>query len=95
MAELLAQQIEWIVALQQYRTPGLDAFFKTFTDFGGRHYLWLVPALIWCVDFRTGVRVLPVFAFTLFLNTTLKEWIAQPRPFEHHQRPSESYFKQF
>ena len=36
MEQLLAPQIEWLVALQQHATPALDAFFRTFTDFGGR-----------------------------------------------------------
>ena len=32
------------------------------------------------------MRVIPIFALTLFVNTTLKEWIAQPRPFEMDPR---------
>lgn len=81
MESLLAPQLDWIVALQQHATPALDAFFRAFTGFGGRHYLWLVPAVVWCVDRRTGTRVLALMALTLFLNTAIKEWIAQPRPF--------------
>jgi membrane-associated phospholipid phosphatase len=86
MDELLALQIEWIVALQQHATPSLDAVFRVFTDFGGRYYLLLVPALLWCVDHCTGTRVLVLMALTLFLNTVLKEWIADPRPFQLDER---------
>jgi membrane-associated phospholipid phosphatase len=86
MDGLLAQQIEWIVALQKLATPGLDAFFTVFTNFGGRYYLWLVPAVLWCVDRRTGTRILVLMALTLFLNTALKEWIGQPRPFQMDAR---------
>lgn len=82
MESLLPQQIEWIVALQGGATPPLDAFFRVFTDFGGRHYLWLVPGLLWCVDYRTGLRALVLMALTIFVNTALKEWIADPRPYQ-------------
>jgi membrane-associated phospholipid phosphatase len=82
MEPLLAPQIDWILAIQQHTTTAVHAFFRVFTDFGGRYYAWMVPALVWCVDRRTGTRALVLLAFTIFLNTALKEWIAQPRPFE-------------
>jgi hypothetical protein len=64
----------------------VQRFFEIFTSFGGRHYLYLVPLLVWCADFRLGVRVCVAMAATLVLNTTLKEWIGQPRPFELDDR---------
>lgn len=86
MEPLLAPQIEWIFALQQEGPQWLWGFFSVFTDFGGRHYLWLVPGLLWCVDFRTGLRVMLLMALTIVVNTALKEWIADPRPFQFDAR---------
>lgn len=86
MQEILEAGIEFIVWLQQYRTPGLDRFFRIYTDFGGSYYLYMFPLLLWCVDFRMALRLLPVFALTLFVNMTLKEWLAQPRPFQMDPR---------
>ncbi len=86
MDELLRGGIEQILWLQSHGTPGLDAFFHHFTSFGGRHYLFMLPLLIWCIDFRTGSRVLFWMAFTLFLNSLFKDAIAQPRPFQMDER---------
>ena len=83
---ILNAGIEQILWLQSFRSPALDRFFEVLTDFGGRHYIFLVAGLIWSVDYRTGVRALSLLAFTLFVNTTLKEWIAQPRPFQVDER---------
>jgi hypothetical protein len=48
--------------------------------------LYLVPLVLWCVDFRLGIRICAAMAITLYLNSTLKEWFAQPRPFEFDDR---------
>lgn len=78
MNTILELGIEQILWLQSHATPGLDMFFHQFTQFGGRHYLFMAPLVIWCVDFRTGSRVLMWMAFMLFLNGVLKDAIAQP-----------------
>ena len=57
-------------------------FWEVFTNFGGTYYLFLIPVLLWCVDYRVGLRVLLVFVATLVLNAILKEAFAAPRPFE-------------
>jgi membrane-associated phospholipid phosphatase len=86
MEAVLSSGIDTILWLQSFRSPGLDRFFEILTNFGGSYYLYLMPALLWCVDYRTGLRVLALFTLTLFLNTTIKEWIAQPRPFDYDDR---------
>lgn len=86
MDAVLEAGIEMIVAIQAAGSPAADGFFNVVTDLGGRHYLFLVPFLIWCVDFRLGVRVCVAMAATLFLNTSIKEWIGQPRPFQFDER---------
>jgi membrane-associated phospholipid phosphatase len=86
MHPILQAGIDFILAIQRPDQPVLQQFFEIVTSFGGRRYLYLVPLLVWCVDLRLGVRVCVSMAATLFLNTTLKEWIGQPRPFELDER---------
>lgn len=81
MDAILQQGIEFIVVLQQYGNPTLDAFFTVVTNLGGEYYLYLIPLVVWCIDFRLGTRLLLLFIFTLFINSVLKDLIAQPRPF--------------
>jgi membrane-associated phospholipid phosphatase len=86
METVLQQGIEFIVWLQQYQTAGLNAFFSYFTNFGGSYYLYMVPLVVWCVDYRMGSRLVVLFILTLFINSVLKDWIAQPRPFQMDER---------
>ena len=86
MESILAWGIEFIAWLQQPESPALQAFFALVTKFGGSFYLYMFPFLFWCVDFRTAIRVGGVFTLTLLINTTLKEWIGQPRPFQMDPR---------
>lgn len=83
---VLALGAELIVWLQQPDLPAVKRFFEILTNFGGSYYLYMFPLLLWAVDHRVGVRVLAVFALTLFVNTTLKEWIGHPRPFDFDPR---------
>ncbi|MBW2272076.1 MAG: phosphatase PAP2 family protein [Deltaproteobacteria bacterium] len=83
-----AWEIDCIVWIQQQGGPALDRFFEVYTNFGGSYYLYLIPLLLWCVDYRLGLRVLTVFVATVFFNTTLKEWLGQPRPFQVDSRVS-------
>jgi hypothetical protein len=84
--EILETGIEFIVWLQQYQTATSDTIFEFVTRLGGRNYLYMIPLVIWCVDYRTGLRLLTVFSLTVFINTTLKVWIGQPRPFQLDER---------
>lgn len=86
MDSILEAGIEQILWLQSHGSPSLDAFFHEFTKFGGRHYLFMVPLLLWAIDHRTGSRVLAWMTFTLILNSVIKDAIAQPRPFQFDPR---------
>ena len=86
MQEILASGIEFIVWLQQFQTPLRNEIFEFVTNLGGSSYLYMIPLVPWCVDYRTGLRLLAVFSLTVFVNTTLKTWIAQPRPFQLDER---------
>lgn len=86
MQDILELGIEWIVWLQQFRTPALDHFFQVYTNFGGTDYLYTIPFVLWCLDYRLGLRLSSLFTATLFVNTTLKEWFGEPRPFQMDAR---------
>ena len=83
---ILESGIEWIVWIQQFQTPATFRFWEIYTNFGGSYYLYLVPALLWCVDYRAGLRTLAIFTAAVVVNTALKEWFAQPRPFQLDER---------
>ena len=86
MQAILEMGIENILWMQQFQTPLTYTFWKIFTNFGGTYYLWMVPALLWCVDYRVGLRVVLMLTLTLVLNAVLKEAFAAPRPFEVDSR---------
>lgn len=86
MHELLAAGIEFILWIQQFQTPASYRFWEIYTNFGGSYYVYTIPVLLWCVDYRTGLRMLAIFVVTLVLNTLLKDGFAQPRPFQVDER---------
>lgn len=86
MEEIAEAQIRLMLWLQEHHTAVLDRFFETFTAFGGQGYLLLVPLVLWCVDYRTGLRITGLMAVTLFANTSLKNWVQEPRPFQADAR---------
>jgi len=79
---ILTSGAEFIVWLQRFQTPLGNEIFELITSLGGASYLYMIPLVVWCVDYRTGLRLLAVFSITVFINTTLKTWISQPRPFQ-------------
>ena len=75
--------IEWMLSIQQMGGDAGAAFFKFVTFFGDQEfYLLLFPLLFWCIDTRLGIRVAVAYLLSTLLNVSLKELIAQPRPFE-------------
>ena len=78
--------IQFILWIQQFQTPATTRFWEIFTNFGGSYYVYMIPALLWCVDYRTGLRALAVFTATIVLNTALKDWFAEPRPYQVDDR---------
>lgn len=74
--------ISIITAIQQVHGPLLDAFFRAITFLGDEQfYLMLIPVLVWCLDFRFGVRLAALFLLARYLNAVLKDLIQHPRPF--------------
>ena len=86
MREILQSGIENILWLQQFQTEHSYELWEIFTNFGGTYYLYMVPAIVWVIDYRMGLRLLSMLTLTLVLNAILKEVFAQPRPFEFDAR---------
>ncbi len=83
MEALLEWGIDLIIAIQQIHGPVLDSVFRAITFMGGEEfYLFLLPLLLWCVDFGLGARLAVLFLLSSYLNTDLKGLFQQPRPFD-------------
>ncbi len=74
--------INIIIAIQQVHGPLLDGFFTAITFLGDEQfYLVLIPAMVWCLDFRFGVRLAAFFLMASYINAGLKDLFQHPRPF--------------
>ncbi len=73
-------------ALQRCRTPGLDAFFSTFTHLGDGGIFWIAVALVLLCVPKTRKLGLCVAAALLFdvtlCNILIKPLVARVRPYE-------------
>lgn len=79
--------IQWgllfIEYLQQCQSPFLIGFFKFFTSLGSEiFYLIFFPFLLWCVNFKLGIRIGVLFLVSVYLNSICKLLFQQPRPFD-------------
>jgi len=75
--------LDFIRTVQLVHGPVLDAIFKAVTFLGEEEFfILLLPLVIWCVDFAGGVRLGFAFLLSPYVNAVLKDWFADPRPFE-------------
>ena len=88
--ESLENLLDWginVVFWFQQFSPRLDLVFKGFTFLGNEaFFLILMPLLYWSFDRRIGARVLILFLFSAYLNSTVKVLADQPRPFSYDPR---------
>lgn len=83
MTGVLSWGIHIIEQIQSIRFPLLDIFFKTITLLGSEEfYLIFFPILFWSLDIKLGYKLGLIFLFSAYLNQSLKELFAQPRPVE-------------
>ncbi len=67
--------------LQSFRGPALDLAMKGFSFLGNEaFFVLLFPFLCWCLDSRLGLRLAVVYFLSGFLNSALKQSLAEPRP---------------
>lgn len=82
MTDLLQWGLDFIAWIQQYRNSAMDTFMQHTTGLGGKYYVYFLPLLIWCLNFRFMVRVSTMFLLSFFINISLKDFLALPRPFD-------------
>lgn len=72
-----------VVAIQEFRSPALDAVMRVLSLMGEEEFfLFILPLLAWCVEFSAAVRVTAVLLLSFIVNGVLKDTIAHPRPFD-------------
>ena len=80
--EILNWGIDVITLLQHFEADFFVLFMKGITLIGNKTaYLIMMPVVLWCVDFRIGIRTGVVFLSSAYLNFAFKDILAQPRPF--------------
>lgn len=82
MDEILRWGLDVVIAVQQFRTSWLDSFFIFISSLGNDFfYFLLMPLIFWCVEKNTGARLIIIFCFSNWVNSSVKTWLQQPRPF--------------
>ena len=82
MENLLAWGLEIIHSIQHIQSPLVNTIFLAITSLGSSMaFLLVLPLLFWCVDYNLGMRVAIVCSISAFCNFSLKDFFAQPRPF--------------
>lgn len=70
--------VQWI---QTFRNPLFDAFFQTINFLGEEDfYVLFLPLLFWCLHKTLGMRLGAVLVFSTYVNQSLKDLFAAPRP---------------
>ncbi|MCX7841130.1 MAG: phosphatase PAP2 family protein [Anaerolineae bacterium] len=86
MNELIAWGLDIVRWIQTFRNPLFDAFFQTINFLGEEDfYVLILPLIFWCLHKALGMRLAAVFLFSTYLNQSLKDLFAAPRP---HQFPN-------
>jgi membrane-associated phospholipid phosphatase len=82
MESMLVWGLDLIRSVQSFANPGLTAFMKLVTNFGGAAaYLALLPLIFWCYDEEKGIRLGLAVMVSVWINLGLKFLLDQPRPF--------------
>jgi membrane-associated phospholipid phosphatase len=81
MEALFAWGIDVVVWIQAFSTPLLDTVFRAITFLGDeKFYLVLLPLIFWCLNKGLGARLVFLFLFSAYANTSLKDIFGDPRP---------------
>jgi len=79
--------IQWglgiVQMIQTFRNPVFDAFFLTINFLGEEEfYILCLPLIFWCLHKALGMRLGAVLVFSTYLNQSLKDFFAAPRPYQ-------------
>jgi membrane-associated phospholipid phosphatase len=85
MESWLMELVPWgyriLLAIQEWRTPLLNSFFRGVTELGGApFYIMLLPLLYWCVHKQTAIGLTFVYLSSTYVNNWLKGTLSIPRP---------------
>lgn len=73
-------ELDFIRSLHLFRTPALDAFFKTLNFFDRGPFFVLLVMLFWLFAKKSRLQFVYILFFNMTLNKTLKALFAMPRP---------------
>ena len=80
---ILQWGIDFIKIIQTVRMPALDHVMNAISASGSYiFYLVMISLFYWCVDKRNAIRLFYLFLFSTWLNSTAKDMLGQPRPFD-------------
>jgi membrane-associated phospholipid phosphatase len=87
---------DFIIGVQSWRTPWLDALFMAASlDTRGALFALLLPLIYWCIDRSLGVELIYLNIFAQLATASIKLAFAMPRPeslgIESFGRMPESY----
>ena len=88
--------LDWgikVVLWFQKFSPTLNFPFKLLTSMGGgeEFFMILLPLIYWCVDRRSGIRLIILFLLSSYVNLAAKVLLDQPRPFQYDGRVQQLY----
>jgi membrane-associated phospholipid phosphatase len=74
-------------------TPLLDTLFRAITDAGSEPvYILLASIIFWCLDKKTGIRMMYVILFSAYLAILVKNLFSMPRPPAYLHKVTENEF---
>jgi membrane-associated phospholipid phosphatase len=86
MTPILDWGVRVVLWFQRFH-PALDLPFKALTFLGEEEaFMLLLPLLYWCLERRTGIRLIVLYLFSTWVNAVAKALGGQPRPFEYDPR---------
>lgn len=75
--------LRFIENIQQVQSSFLISLFQFFTTLGNEiFYLIFFPFLLWCINFKLGIRIGILFLISVYINSFMKMMFQHPRPFE-------------
>jgi len=79
--------IQWglgvVQVIQTFRNPVFDVFFLTINFLGEEEfYILCLPLIFWCLHKALGMRLGAVLVFSTYVNQSLKDFFAAPRPYQ-------------
>ena len=86
MIEIQQWGIDFILALQSYKSPLLDSFFYLISQLGGFAYVLVIPLIVWCIEPRLGLRALLAMMISQYIVMLIKDIVQEPRPFTMDSR---------